>query len=89
MVAATHIKMADIARQRRYETDLGGDLRPSHTVGQAIEHYREQVSIPGDHGMRWTAFARGVRLDNKRLLSDVPEADAEWTVMPEVSAGCL
>jgi len=80
------ISMTDIGRQKRFETELGGRLTPNHTVQQAIEQYLESMKIR-DNGLRWTAFSRGVRLDSKRRLSDLEETDAEWTVLPEVSAG--
>ncbi len=88
MVAATRsVVMSDISRQKKFRADLGVDgLTPRHTVGQAVEHYLDRMSIR-DNGLRWTAFSRGVKLDSKRLLEDVPETDSEWTVMPEVSAG--
>jgi hypothetical protein len=86
MVAATRVSMADIGRQRRYETDLSGELTPRHTVGQAIRHYLDRVNIP-DSGLRWAAFSRGVRLDSKQALGEIPDVDTDWTVMPEVSAG--
>jgi hypothetical protein len=79
--------MSDLSRQKRLQADLGSDgLTRRHTVGQAVEHYLDRMNIR-DHGLRWTAFSRGVKLDNKVELGDVPEADADWTVMPEVSAG--
>lgn len=88
MVAATRsITMSDLSRQKRLQADLGTDgLTRRHTVGQAVEHYLDHMNIR-DHGLRWTAFSRGVKLDNKVELGDVPETDADWTVMPEVSAG--
>lgn len=88
MVAATRsFVMSDISRQKKFRADLGVDgLTPRHTVGQAVEHYLDRMSIR-DNGLRWTAFSRGVKLDSKRPLEDVPETDSEWTVMPEVSAG--
>jgi hypothetical protein len=86
MVAATRVSMADISRQKRLDTDLRGNLTPRHTVGQAIQHYLERMNIP-NNGLRWTAFSRGVKLDNKQPLEEVPAADTAWTVMPEVSAG--
>lgn len=88
MVAATRsVVMSDISRQKKFRADLDVDgLTPRHTVGQAVEHYLDRMSIR-DNGLRWTAFSRGVKLDSKRLLEDVPETDSEWTVMPEVSAG--
>lgn len=88
MVAATRrITMSDLSRQKRYETELGADgLSRRHTVGQAVEHYLDHMNIR-NNGLRWTAFSRGVKLDSKSELSDIPETDSEWTVMPEVSAG--
>ncbi|NUQ63744.1 MAG: hypothetical protein HUU20_14800 [Pirellulales bacterium] len=86
MVAATRVRMTDLSRQRRYETDLQSDLTPQHTVDHAIRHYLDRMSIP-EGGLRWAAFSRGVRLDSKIPLREVPEADTQWTVMPEVSAG--
>ena len=81
------IRMNDIARQKPLQTDLdSGELTPRSTVGQAIGHYRREMRIPGDD-LQWTAYSRGVRLDGKLLLQDLPEEDNEWMVMPEVSAG--
>ena len=87
MVALTHLRMHDLARQRRVDVDLAaGDLSPAHTVGHAVDLFRERAQIP-DYGSRWSAFSRGVALDSKSRLGDLPEIDADWTVMPEVSAG--
>ena len=87
MVALSRVSMADISRQKRYETDLGVDgLSRQNTVGQAVEHYLHRSKIR-DNGLRWSAFSRGVKLDNKQRLGELPETDAQWTVMPEVSAG--
>ena len=86
MVAATRLRMTDISRQKRLEAGLDGDLTPRHTVGQAVDHYLHRMRIPGD-GLRWSAFSRGVKLDSKQSIEDLGETDAEWTVMPEVSAG--
>jgi hypothetical protein len=83
------LRMHDITGQRRLEADLSlGFLTPRHTVGQALDHYLERTQIP-HNGLRWNAFSRGVRLDNKRVLAELPDEDVqnEWTVMPEVSAG--
>jgi hypothetical protein len=85
--AINEITMSDISRQKRFQVRFGEDgLAASHTVGQAVEFYLDRVGIR-DHGLRWTAFSRGVKLDSKRLLRDVPDTDNRWTVMPEVSAG--
>ncbi|MCU0960163.1 MAG: hypothetical protein MUF48_08655 [Pirellulaceae bacterium] len=88
MVTATRrIAMSDLSRQKRLEAEVGTDgLSDRHTVGQAVEHYLDAMRIR-QNGLRWTAFSRGVKLDSKTELSDIPEADREWTVMPEVSAG--
>lgn len=87
MVALTRVSMADISRQKRYEAELGTEgLTPQHTIGQAVEHYLEWTGIR-DNGLRWTAFSRGVKLDNKQRLGELAETDGQWTVMPEVSAG--
>lgn len=86
MVAATKLRMADISRQKRLDAGLDGDLSPRHTVGQAVDFYLQRMRIPGD-GLRWSAYSRGLKLDSKQSLEEVAEADTEWTVMPEVSAG--
>jgi hypothetical protein len=79
--------MSDLARQKRVEVNLDdGVLTRAHSVGQAVEHYRDRMQIR-DAGLRWTAFSRGVMLDGKTRLGDLEQTDAEWTVMPEVSAG--
>lgn len=86
MVATSRLVMSDLSRQMRLETDLNTELTPQHTVGQAVDHFRNRLRIP-DHGTSWTAFSRGVRLDAKAMLADVPDVDTQWTVMPQVSAG--
>ena len=87
-LTAPRIRMKDISGQRRFETDLSDGLTPRHTVGQALDTYLDRMQIP-PNGLRWNAFSRGVRLDNKAVISDLPDQDVEtdWTVMPEVSAG--
>ncbi len=80
------IAMQDLSRQKRLEVDLGDGVVPSHTVGQAIEHYLERMAIP-PNGQAWTAYSGGVRLDSKLTVADLPEARSQWTVLPEVSAG--
>ena len=87
MVADTRLVMTDLSRQKRFETDLRDDLTPRHTVGQAVEFYLDRMAMPGRESLRWTAFSRGVRLDKKQRLEEVPVADTQWTVLPEVSAG--
>lgn len=90
MVASTReITMFDLSRQKRYRAELGrDDLTGRHTVGQAVEHYLDRMGIR-DNGLRWTAFSRGVKLDSKRQIDEIPDTDTEWTVMPEVSAGAM
>jgi len=88
MVASVRsITFSDLARQKTLRSELGEDgLSRRHTVGQAIEHFLDRSSIRA-RGLRWTAFSRGVKLDNKVELGEIPDVDSEWTVMPEVSAG--
>lgn len=86
MVATSRLRMSDLSRQLRLETDLSSELTPQHTVGQAVDHFRARSRLP-DHGTAWTAVSRGVRLDANARLADVPEVDSQWTVMPQVSAG--
>ena len=86
MISTSKIFMADISRQKSLETDLQSDLTPEHTVAQAIQTYRDRLHIPDD-GQRYMAFSRGVRLDAKTRLGDLPEEDSSMTVLTEVSAG--
>ena len=86
MIPVSKLVLSDLSRQKRVQVELGGTLTASHTVGHAIDHYLERTRIP-ERGLRWTAFSRGRLLDKKRLLADLPSDDAEWTVMPEVTAG--
>lgn len=87
MVALSRFTMSDLARQKRVQVDLeDGVLTRSHSVSQAVEHYRDRLQLR-DGGLRWTAFSRGVMLDGKARLGDLSETDTQWTVMPEVSAG--
>ena len=87
MVAATRIKMTDLSRQKKHEVQVGEDgISPSHTVGQAIDHFRDRLGIR-ENGFRFSAFSRGVKLDSKQTLGEVPDTYTDWTVMPEVTAG--
>lgn len=86
MIASTKIRFSDLSQQKRFSTDLAGDLTLDHDVDQAIEHFLGQSGIPGND-LPWSAFSRGVRLDKRTILRDLPEADADWTVLPTVSAG--
>ena len=85
MIADATIKMADLNGRKRFEVELNGDLTPGHTVGQAVEEYLGSVGI-SQNGLRWNVFSRGVRLDMKERLENLPEVDSEWVVMPEVTA---
>lgn len=85
MTSAT-IEMTDLSQQKRVRAVLGESLTRDHTVGQAIEFFRSEMDIP-DHGLRWLAFSRGRRLDNKSKIEEVPDDDVRWTVLPEVTAG--
>ena len=80
------ISMADLSRQKRLDVELGDGVVPAHTVGQTIEHYLAKMAIPAN-GQPWTAYSRGLRLDSKQALADLPDTRRDWTVVPEVSAG--
>ena len=86
MIANSKIRFSDLTRQKRFTTDLSRDLTTRHNVDQAIGHFLERAGIP-DNELPWAAFSRGVRLDKRVLLADLPEQDHEWTVLPTVSAG--
>ena len=88
MNATTRLNMSDLSRQKTFDTDLSDQLQPGHTVDQAIDFYLESVGV-SPNGLRWTAYSRGVRLDGKMRLEELPSADVRWTVMPEVSAGAV
>lgn len=85
MVPTSTIEMTDLSQQITFETDLSEELTPEHTVDQAVARFRDAKGIP-DEGLRWMAFSRGVRLEMGRRLRELPETDAQWLVMPEVSA---
>ncbi len=86
MQATSTIDIADLSRSKRFRAELFNDLTPAHTVGQAVETYLDRMSIP-DNGLPFSAFSRGVRLDSKITLEDLPEADSEWTIIADVAAG--
>lgn len=86
MAPMTTLVISDLSRQRRFRTDLSGDLTPEHTVDQAIDHYLATKSIP-KNGLRFVAVSRGRRLDKKTRLGDLPDADTDWRVLPEATAG--
>lgn len=86
-MAQRRIVMRDLTGYKRLETHLNNGLTANHTVGQAVEYYLEKMRIR-KNGLDFMAFSRGVRLDSKALIADLPDEDAqEWTVMPEVAAG--
>ena len=86
MTTATRIQFSDLSQQKRFSTDLADDLTVDHNVDQAIVHFLEQIGVP-ENDLPWSAYSRGVRLDKRTQLRDLPEEDADWTVVPTVSAG--
>ena len=86
MITTSRIRFSDLSQQKRFSTDLTDELTVDHNVDQAIEHFLEQIGVP-ENDLPWSAYSRGVRLDKRTLLGDLPEQDAEWTVLPTVSAG--
>lgn len=86
MITTSRIQFSDLSQQKRFSTDLTDDLTVDHNVDQAIEHFLDQIGIP-ENDLPWSAFSRGVRLDKRTRLRDLPEADSDWTVLPMVSAG--
>ena len=86
MNATATLELTNLSRSKRLSAKLSGDLTPHHCVHQAVEHYLASVGIR-DSGQTWNAFSRGVRLDSKSQLADLPEADTDWMIIPEVTAG--
>jgi hypothetical protein len=86
MMTTSRIQFSDLSQQKRFSTELNEDLSIDHNVDQAIEHFLEQIGVQ-ENDLPWSAYSRGVRLDKRTRLRDLPEADAEWTVLPTVSAG--
>lgn len=86
MVSSSVLEMTDIGRRKRFSTDLEGELTPGHNVEQAVDHYLSQVGLPRK-GHRWVAVSRGLRLDKRQQLADLPEVDNLWKVLPESTAG--
>lgn len=87
MIATDKLRMSDLSRSFRIETDLLDELTPAHTVEQAVEYYLERMPIPDSRSQRWAVISRGYRLDMKAVLRDLPQEDTDWSVLPEVSAG--
>lgn len=88
MIATSRIRFSDLSQQKHFSTDLTDDLTLDHNVDQAIEHFLDQIGVP-ENDLPWSAYSRGVRLDKRARLRDVPEEDTDWTVLPQVSAGAL
>jgi len=93
MVTATvatrrEISLSDLAgaKRLRVTVDGSGDLTPAHSVSQAVDYFLDQMRIPRND-LPFMAFSRGLRLDSKSRLDDLPHEDSEWTIAPEVSAG--
>ena len=86
MIANSKIRFSDLSQQKRFMTDLTKDLTTRHNVDQAIGFFLDRAGIP-DNDLPWAAFSRGIRLDKRTLLADLPDQDDEWTVLPTVSAG--
>lgn len=86
MNATATLELTNLSRSKRLTAKLDADLTPQHSVRQIVEHYLGSVGIR-DTGQTWNAFSRGVRLDSKSHLADLPDADTDWMIIPEVSAG--
>jgi len=86
MTTTSMIRFSDLSQQKRFSTDLAADLTVDHNVDQAIVHFLEQIGVP-ENDLPWSAYSRGVRLDKRTQLRDLPEQDGEWPVLPTVSAG--
>ncbi len=86
MKTLERLTLSDISGQKRLDIKLNGEISLTHTVGQVIDHFLDSKRIPRNR-LRWSAFSRGVLLDNKKALGDLSEIDAQWRVVPEVSAG--
>ena len=86
MIPSSTIHFSDLSQQKRHSTDLTGDLTVDHDVEHAIGHFLDMTGIQGND-LDWSAFSRGVRLDKRTRLADLPLEDTSWTVLPSVSAG--
>ncbi len=86
MTTATRIQFSDLSQQKRFSTNLTDELTVDHNVEQAIAHFLEQIGVP-ENDLPWSAYARGVKLDKRTQLRDLSEKDADWTVLPTVTAG--
>ncbi len=86
MNATATLELTNLSRSKRLRAKLSEDITPQHTVRQTVEHFLGSVGIRDD-GQTWNAFSRGVRLDSKSRLTDIPEDDTAWMIIPEVTAG--
>jgi hypothetical protein len=86
MTATATLRFTDLSQSRVCTVDLGGELTVEHDVDHAIDHFLDQVGIPRDD-LEFSAYSRGVRLDKRSRLADLPDADTDWMVLPTVSAG--
>jgi len=86
MITTSRIQFSDLSQQKRFSTDLTEDLSVDHNVSQAIEHFLDKIGVP-ENDLPWSAYSRGVKLDKRARLGDLPEEDGDWTVLPMVSAG--
>jgi hypothetical protein len=86
MLPTSKLKLSDLSQQRRVTFDLGTDLRPEHSVAQAVELFLHRARVP-DPGAPWNVFSRGRLVDQSTLLADLDEEDTTLAVVPEVTAG--
>ncbi len=88
MVTESRIRMTDISRQKRFEVvlDSGEELSSRETVRSAVDLFLTRSHIP-DGQVEWAAYSRGRKLDDKQTLDSLTEADREWRIIPQVSAG--
>lgn len=86
MLPTTKLKLSDLSHQRRITLDFASDLRPEHSLAQAVELFLYRTRIP-DQGTPWNAFARGRLVSLDTQLADLDDEDTDVTVVPEVSAG--
>ena len=86
MTATATLQVSDLSRSRSCTVELGDTISPNHQVDQVIDHFLDQTGIPRND-LEFSAYSRGVRLDKRARLADLPDEDTEWMVVPAVSAG--
>ena len=86
MLPTSKLRLSDLSHQRRLTLDLATDLRPEHSVAQAVELFLYRARVP-DQGTPWNVFARGRLVNLETRLADLSEEDSEMTVVAEVTAG--